>query len=401
MIQSVSISHFKSVVESKLVRLQDLSIFIGNNGTGKSSVLEALKTLQDVILSGLSEALTQWGGYEQVRNYHAVKKSTTGKILQDKPIKIVLVCLLDGKKYHYEVAFSTTPNGDYFYVAEERLRLEGQIVFETMQVFLDKFITAIVIPNPADPADPADGGGLHPKRIISAGSLYLRQPNLKTESPAADEFAQFIRSWQFLNLNAHLMGQPSVVDRANPRPRLLPDGSNVAIFLRRLADNPAELNTLVDKMRFVLPYMADIRPKFMDELERKVFVEMKESGSPASIPGWLLSTGTLRILTLLVAMSQKPGVLFIEEIENGLDPRTIGLLLSEIRTFAEGTGQQIVATSHSPYLLDLLDLKHLIVTEKNKDSATTFHRVDTDQKLQKWKEKFSPGQLYTMGKLHH
>ena len=50
------------------------------------------------------------------------------------------------------------------------------------------------------------------------------------------------------------------------------------------------------------------------------------------VPGWLLSTGTLRILALLACLRHPdpPPLLVVEEIENGLDPRTIHLLVEEI-----------------------------------------------------------------------
>ena len=41
------------------------------------------------------------------------------------------------------------------------------------------------------------------------------------------------------------------------------------------------------------------------------------------VPGWLLSTGTLRIVALLACLRhpKPPPLLVVEEIENGLDPR--------------------------------------------------------------------------------
>lgn len=54
--------------------------------------------------------------------------------------------------------------------------------------------------------------------------------------------------------------------------------------------------------------------------------------------------------------------------------------------------------THSPYLLDLLDISHLIVVERSKSGAPTFVRP-SKRKLKGWAEKFAPGRLYTMGNL--
>jgi len=37
-----------------------LTVFIGNNGSGKSSIIEALETFQSVVLNGLDEAMIPW-----------------------------------------------------------------------------------------------------------------------------------------------------------------------------------------------------------------------------------------------------------------------------------------------------------------------------------------------------
>src|SRR5947208_8275222 len=102
------------------------------------------------------------------------------------------------------------------------------------------------------------------------------------------------------------------------------------------------------------------------------------------VPGWLLSTGTLRILAILAALRhpKPPPLLVIEEVENGLDPRTLHLLVEEIRVAITGGITQVVLTTHSPYLLDLLDLSQIVVVERE-DGLPTFRRPDAKQ-LAEW-----------------
>lgn len=97
------------------------------------------------------------------------------------------------------------------------------------------------------------------------------------------------------------------------------------------------------------------------------------------------------------AVSHQVSVVFIEELENGLDPRTIHLLVEEIRLFLQ-SGGQVVATTHSPYLLDLLDLSQIVVVERSRSGAPVFRRP-SKRKLKEWAKKFAPGRLYTMGNL--
>jgi predicted ATPase len=87
----------------------------------------------------------------------------------------------------------------------------------------------------------------------------------------------------------------------------------------------------------------------------------------------------------------------VEEIENGLDPRTLHLVVEEIRAAITAGTTQVILTTHSPYLLDLLDLSHIIVVERE-EGQPVFNRPNAKE-LANWSKSFSPGQLYTMGNL--
>jgi len=56
MIQKVYIENFKAIHKAADLPLQPFTVFIGNNGTGKSSVIEAMKLLQDAVVLGLEES---------------------------------------------------------------------------------------------------------------------------------------------------------------------------------------------------------------------------------------------------------------------------------------------------------------------------------------------------------
>jgi hypothetical protein len=70
------------------------------------------------------------------------------------------------------------------------------------------------------------------------------------------------------------------------------------------------------------------------------------------------SGGTLRFLGLLALLFNRtltPRLLFIEEIETGLHPTRLDLLANLIEQRTEQTETQVIATTHSPHLLEVLD----------------------------------------------
>jgi len=228
---------------------------------------------------------------------------------------------------------------------------------------------------------------------------HVGMPKLSDGQSMLKQFAwESFKRWQFLMLNPERMGHPTPQQRATSEVRLLRDGSNVAEYLNEIRETDlSAFEGILEALRYVLPYAADLQPSLTWELERAFYLKMKEGSY--EVPGWLLSTGTLRIVALLAALRhpKPPPLLVIEEIENGLDPRTLHLVVEEIRAAITARTTQVIITTHSPYLLDLLDLSHIVVVERDKGQPV-FRRPDATQ-LTEWSKSFSPGRLYTMGRL--
>src|SRR5262249_819725 len=82
------------------------------------------------------------------------------------------------------------------------------------------------------------------------------------------------------------------------------------------------------------------------------------NGQPAiTIPATLPSTGALLLTAYLVlAYGNAPGLLLIEEPENGLHPSRLELVIGILRKISKGEvgnrKRQVVVTTHSPLLLN-------------------------------------------------
>lgn len=72
-ITSLRIKSFKAIQDTGVLKPGPLTAFIGDNGTGKSSVLEALRFLRALSMGTLDDALAPFGGYEHV-HWNAGKK---------------------------------------------------------------------------------------------------------------------------------------------------------------------------------------------------------------------------------------------------------------------------------------------------------------------------------------
>ncbi len=372
-LESVRIRNFKAIVDSRTVTLGPLTVFVGHNGSGKSSLIEALETYQAIVTDGLDIAMQRWLGIEHVRHKAVEAKERAGKPLNPMTFDFHIGASAR-KSTHVEMAVNNDAAVNRMFIQRERARHANGWIIEKA-------------------VDRADGVFEPGRSILGAGGSGHRA------------VANHVRDWQFMSLQPERMGLPVPQRRTGGRVRLAKDGSNIADYLLDIAllDERLKTNALegiVRTMGYVLPYARDLQASLTSELERKAYLQLTESDF--KVPGWMLSTGTLRVLALLATLRhpEPPQLVVVEEIENGLDPRSIHLLVEEIRTAVLAGVTQVVLTTHSPYLLDLLKLDQLVLVARNEAGEPRFHRPASDAKLNEWAKEFAPGRLYTMGSLH-
>ncbi|MEI6047393.1 MAG: AAA family ATPase [Bacteroidota bacterium] len=397
MLTNIRIKNFKAIKDTSELKLNPLTCFIGYNGSGKSSVLEALLTLKELTTDGLDSAMLRWKGFENVQFKGVERKKITHRNLADndevqvfdRPVSIRVKSKFTG----------TGKNGKKLYTAETEIT---KLIENEQIVFLKE---DFVMQNEKSFAYHRDFNG---QIYYSDNSKAANTENSNIYKLANDKslFSDLnllhdIRSWQFMRMSPDEMGEPYPQKRTSGFIPLNMNGSNVAEYLLSIKnDSQTAYESIVNTMvRSVLPYASGLRSELTSEVDRKIFLNLEEKNY--NIPGWLLSTGTLRIVALLAMFRHpKPApVVIIEELENGLDPRSIHLIVSEIRRFTEETGSQVIFTSHSPYLLDLLKLDELVFVEKTVNEIKFIHPANNKDVVE-WADKFTPGKLYTMSRLN-
>lgn len=378
-LKSFRLKNFKAVHNSGAIRFTPLTVFIGNNGSGKSSVIEGLETLQDIVEQGLDEAMHRWRGFEQVWHKGEKRKLlTTAKQRQHytgmMSFNLRVKAESQLNRHHFNVAMEVGlgPAGDELFIFRESITASNKS-WEMKR----------------------DDKGHVTYRLEPSQQKYQRK--VEDGESALDWGARdFITRWQFVMLNPQAMGQLRPQQRTGGKVRLNKDGSNIAEYLLSIRKmDQAAFDGIIETLRYVLPYAADLQPTLTSELERNIYLQLKEGDF--EVPGWLLSTGTLRTVAILALLRHPapPPLIVIEELENGLDPRTVHLIIDEIRRAIESGRTQIIITTHSPYLLDLLLLSQVVLVERV-DGEPTFSRPADEESLQEWAKKFGPGQLYTM-----
>ncbi len=394
-IKNFRVKNFKAIVDSGTVEFGPLTVLIGNNGAGKSSLLEGLETYQSILKHGLEIAMNRWQGFEQVRNRMSIDSP-----FEPNPMTFELCRTMDSTRFRANMSVTLGEDNEAL-IQNEQLFFRDQLIVERQADNAFDFPELESYDFSAPASSEFSILSKSNSALWAALSRYLKRIQSTSSSTRLMEWLEYVnknkRFWesfdcQFMTLNSCSNSMPP--KRTGREVQLNKDGSNIAKYLLNLRKlNPAAFNSVLEALRHLLPYAKDLQVVLSSELKRSVYLQLTEG--ECQIADWLLSTGTLRIVALLALLRhpKPPSLIVIEEIENGLDPRTLQFILEEIRNVVNSGKSQVILTTHSPYFLDLLQLEHIVLVERDESGQPTFFKPDNKGSLLEWSKKFSPGKF--------
>ncbi len=111
-----------------------------------------------------------------------------------------------------------------------------------------------------------------------------------------------------------------------------------------------------------------------------------------------VSSGTLFALGLLtVALGpDSANVILLDDLDHGLHPKAQMELIEVFRNLIEQNPDlQIIATAHSPYILDRLKPNEVRVMALNDDGSAICKPLTDHPDFERWKESMSPGEFWS------
>ncbi len=127
-------------------------------------------------------------------------------------------------------------------------------------------------------------------------------------------------------------------------------------------------------------------------------VEHAPSLSPDAVSdGTILVLGTISSIAAETRDHKEsvPVLVLIDEIERGLHPRALGDLIDCLRRLTEEVPVQILATSHSPYLLDSLKPEEVRLTGILGDGTAIICELSDHPDFERWKDVMTPGEFWS------
>jgi predicted ATPase len=189
----------------------------------------------------------------------------------------------------------------------------------------------------------------------------------------------FEKGIQTITLNSQIIRQPSPPGLGR---RFLTDGSNLPWVMEELRKDPPRFSSWLDHVRTALDDIADVRTVEREEDKHRYLVVEYANG--AKVPSWLVSDGTLRLLSLTIPayLQDMQGVYLIEEPENGIHPKAIETVLQSLTSIYSG---QVLLATHSPVALNMLEPSQVLCFAKNAEGATDIVNGASHPSLREWK----------------
>jgi ABC-type branched-subunit amino acid transport system ATPase component len=385
MIELVHFKNFRALRDVEL-KLERFTVLVGPNASGKTSILEGLHDLSRVA---------------KAPPFMVFKGAHTPKALRSFGVEAPIKMWLGGRWG------KVTGSLDVLLWPEES-KNAPEVGSRSEWPW-----RVVASPSNADTPEPVEASSsesrIEMRRMkpppVYSGDLY-------------DWFlAKKIGSAVFLHFDPAALAEPSYSDA--PHPRIEFDGSGLASVLADLAlSNPEEFEAFQTAVRTVVPVVEYVRFQrakvFRTETE---FVTIGNESKPfekqreywghelrfdvkgaKGLPAHAMSEGTLLALGLAAALIQpaRPQLILIDDLERALHPKAQADLIAQIRNFLDRYRQvQIVATSHSPYLLDHFAPEEVRLMMIGADGAARCAPLTEHPEYEKWKDEMAPGEFWS------
>ncbi len=188
----------------------------------------------------------------------------------------------------------------------------------------------------------------------------------------------------------------------NPSPAdptvMLPDGTGLHTALASMALNdPDSWQHLQADLRRIIPTIRRLRHT-KTVINQPSALQFDTVGAD-SLPASEVSEGTLLILGLLAALyaPNRPNLILLDDLDRGLHPKAQKELIVLLRGLQQTNANlQIVATTHSPYLLDSMQTNEVRMTFLKDDGSAMCAALTEHPRYEKWKDEMGPGEMWSL-----
>lgn len=421
MISRIEVSNYRCLKRIS----QDLNpfqILVGPNASGKTTFLDVITFMSDIVNKGVDEAIIArspnyldltWsglGGDIEMAIECRIPDSVNKLMEESKEMKFI--------RYELKVGLSEMDvhsiKGERIIIFkrnEDQNRLTRNLFpdfdfSEKGDILNKKFALGnskpIIKKNPIlndnfypEIYSKSSGGWMPSFKLGYKKSSLANLPADESKFPASTWLKEYLNnSIQKLILNSQKIREAS---RPGQGRNFLPDGSNLPWVIEDLkTKHPKSYRDWLEHVKTALPDIEEINVREFADTKFK-YLKIKYNNG-IEVPSWTASDGTLRLLalTLIAYLPDFNGIFLIEEPENGVHPKVMETVFQSLSSVYDA---QILLATHSPVILSIADLKDILCFAKTQEGITDIVSGDKHPLLADWQGESNLSTLYASGVL--
>lgn len=376
MIKTFNVDNFKSL-NNLSINLQPMTVIVGNNATGKSSILQAIDFVCGCVNDDFSVLLERRGWtVDNIRSKFI--RSGTARISFG-----VEVALEEPVNTTLKWGMVLQPN-----VAKNQLHLVSEEIVD-----LDTKETLV-------------------QYKASAGGW------IKGDKEELSIMPNFVITSSCLKVIQHLHGVDSRLNRlidffdnSESFEMLAPD--NMRLSSRGVVKNIGETGKNLPS--FIRQMSAEQKNNFMSKLKRIMGARISDvSASVKGKPGWTLinvkehydtgdvefsskeiSDGILRVLAFIAISEIEPAnaIFLLDEVENGINSDYAEAMIDVLSEIYEESRHQLVLTTHSTVFLDYVKPEQIVLLYRDQNGSTRADNLFDSKEIRDKLEYMYPGEI--------
>jgi predicted ATPase len=396
MLVNMRLKNFKSI-QDMVIEFTPLTVLIGGNSSGKTTILQALDFLSSTVAREIPEYLREAGlAFEDLKSEFKDGKNKSVEFITEYKFKI------DGNEKLMRWWFSVD-----FKKPEWR-------IYEKIEIVDDDKETRILALHSPDSVETV------PKTFKSFDfqSSILKYYKISENEKELLALKQFLTSSTFYGVLS-----PSII-RLEKKMKRMGNIGNAGEWLS------AFIHHLDNKDRSKLDQIvsdfvgAEVMVQTIDaDNEIKLVTNEKYKSNKIAIPVAHVSDGFLRIVAFAAIKLERfilrhgtsdgalqikfngqhgykgyidnnNGLILLDEIENGINPYLAERVAGLFRDIVKDSGRQVIATTHSPMILNCFDPEEIVFLWKEDDGLTRCKKMFSTEEMRDTLEFLNPGEVW-------
>ncbi len=382
MINKLYIDNFKGLNDFEM-SFYPLTVLIGNNSTGKTTVLQAIELLANFFNNDIND-------YFENKVWSA--SGFKSKLNRKKYITLKLNICINKKNNEYvlwEIRLLPNQKRKYFNVVDEYIT---QFRGDTKLDLLIRNKEGIKIKSTLPDVKP-----IHSEIPIKSNTTAIN--NLVENKDKYEKLFPLLFELKEKVSNIFCIGliNPEKIREHNTEKaidEIISEGENLSSFLFHLSKEKKD--ELAINIKEYIDSFQNL--KLRKRKNNTITFDVTESfgNNNHTFNSKYLSDGFLRIITLLSIseLKGKGGIILIDEIENGINPYLVANLVNQLINITDKYDNQIIITTHNHIFVNYIPEDNIVYMWKDKNGKVRAKKLFDNEKLREQLQYLNAGDVW-------